>query len=299
MKFLKLLLCCSGLLLTGCTSETISDRLYTQAIGLTCHGKLSFYTQDFNQEISTPVEGISIAEVLRQEEAQNGGKIFIGHTELLCLDGTCTINPAEELLFENGLSPACKVLYAKPEEYFQNPDNSSMIHTLRMSEQNGLLSSTELATALNEWTGIWETALLPVQKSEQSVPGLVFLHQDGTCTELSDFAARGMYWLRRNTGSFTLTLQTPDGEKDTLIRSCRIEKHIENQKLYYQVIIRTGTPELNDTLQRLVEKQCEAAIHEMFAAKADVIGIQDILEKEGIQPDKNQFPQIELSVTVN
>ena len=284
--------------MTGCSSETISDRLYTQAIGLTCDGKLSFYTQDFNQEVKPPAEGISIAEVLRQEESLNGGKVFIGHTELLCLDGTCTLNPAEELLFEKGLSPACKVLYAKPDEYFQNPENAAMIHMIRMSEQNGLLSTTELATALNEWHGIWETALLPVQKAGQNVPGLVLLHKDGHCTELSDFAAQGMYWLRRNTGDFKMTLQTPDGEKDILIRNVRIEKQIENQELYYHVIIRTGTPELNDTLQRLIEKQCICAIDEMLAAKADVIGIQDLLENSGIKPEKNMPLTIQLSVTV-
>ena len=298
MKFLKLSVIGLCLLCTGCTSETISDRLYTQAIGLTCNGKLSFYTQDFNQNLTAPVEGISIAEVLRQEESANGGKVFIGHTELLCLDGTCTLNPAEELLFQNGLSPACKVLYAKPEEYFQTPDNAGLIHQIRMSEQNGLLSTTELATALNEWHGIWETALLPVQKAGQNVPSLVLLHKDGRCTELSDFAVKGMYWLRRNTGDFKITLQTPDGEQETLIRSCRTEKQIENQKINYHVIVRTGTPELNSTLQRLIEKQCLCAIDEMLSAKADVIGIQDLLENAGIKPEKDMPLTIQLSVTV-
>ena len=296
MRYFKLLISCFFLLLSGCSSETISDRLYTRAVGLTCNGKLSFYTQDFNQKINPPVEGISIAEVLRQEETLNGGKVFIGHTELLCLDGTCTLNPAEELLFEKGLSPACKVLYAKPEEYFQNPDNISVIHMIRMSEQNGLLCKTDLATALSEWHGIWETALLPVQK--QNVPALVLLHKDGHCTELSDFAGKGMYWLRQNSGSFTMTLQTPEGEQDILIRNVRLEKQIENQKLFYHVIIRTGTQELNQPLQRLVEKQCKAAIHEMLSAKADVIGIQDLLEKSGRKADKNTEIKMHLTVTV-
>ena len=296
MKFLKISISCFFLLLTGCSTETISDRLYTQAVGLSCDGKLSFYTEDFNQGINPPVEGISIAEVLRQEESLNGGKIFIGHTELLCLDGTCTLNPAEELLFEKGLSPACKVLYAKPEEYFQNPDNISVIHMIRMSEQNGLLCRTDLATALSEWHGIWKTALLPAQK--ENVPGLVLLHKDGHCTELSDFAGKGMYWLRQNTGNFTMTLQTPEGEQDLLIKNCRTEKRMENGELYYHVIIRTGTQKLNQTLQRLVEKQCQAAVHEMLAARADVIGIQDLLENSGIRPEANMPLKIQLSVTV-
>ena len=107
-----------------------------------------------------------------------------------------------------------------------------------------------------------------------------------------------MYWLRRNTGSFTMTLQTPDGEKDILIRSIRTEKQLENQKMNYQVIVRTGTPELNSTLQRLIEKQCTCAIDEMLSAKADVIGIQDLLENSGIKPEKDMPLTIQLSVTV-
>ena len=278
----------------------ISDRLYTRSVGLTCDGtNLSFYTEDFNQNISIPVEGLSISEVLRQEEASNGGKVFIGHTELLCLDGTCTLNPAEELLFDNGLSPACKVLYTNPEAFFQTPENSDVIHIIRMSEQNGLLSTTELASALSEWHGIWETALLPMQKEGQTVPALVLLHKDGNFKELSDSASKGMYWLRRNSGNFHKTLQTPDGEKDILIRSCRIEKSIQNQELFYHVIVRTGTPELNEILQEQIEMQCQAAIFEMLSAKADVIGMQDLLENHGIQPDKEMNLKINLTVTVN
>jgi len=298
MKHFKTLIPVFFLMLTGCSSETISDRMYTQAIGLTCDGKLSFYAQAFDQEPGAPVEGISIAEVLRQEEAANGGKVFIGHTELLCLDGTCTLNPAEELLFEKGLSPACKVLYAKPGEYFQNPDSTAMIHMIRMSEQNGLLSSTELSTALNEWHGTWETALLPVQRADQTTPGLVFLHKDGQCTELSDFAAKGMYWLRRNAGDFSMTLQTPDGEKDIHIQKSRVEKQIENDKLYYHIIIYADNPELKTTLRLLTEKQCQAAVSEMLKAHADVIGMQDVLESANIKPDKNMNLQIEISVMV-
>ena len=300
MKCLKFLLPCICIFCTGCSSEMISDRLYTRSVGLTCDGiNLSFYTEDFNQNISIPVEGLSISEVLRQEESANGGKVFIGHTELLCLDGTCTLNPAEELLFDNGLSPACKVLYTNPEKFFQNSENSSIIHIIRMSEQNGLLSTTELASALSEWHGIWETALLPMQKENQTVPALVLLHKDGNFKELSDSASKGMYWLRRNSGNFQKTLQTPDGEKDILIRSCRIEKSIQNQELFYHVIVRTGTPELNEILQEQIEMQCQAAIFEMLSAKADVIGMQDLLENHGIQPDKEMNLKINLTVTVN
>ena len=297
MKFPEIL--CSCLLLiscTGCSSEPIADRVYTQSVGLTCDGTLSFYMQDFNETTISPVKGESIAEVLRQAETVTGGKIFIGHTELLCLDGTCTFNPAEELLFEKGLSPACKILYTQPETYFQNPDSKSVIHMIRISEQNGLLSSTELSSALEEWHGIGKTALLPVQKDNQL--SLVFLHQDGHCTALSDNAVKGIYWLRRNSGNFLLTLNTPDGEKNISVKKCQLEKNFSSQEFFYHVIVWADSPQYHTLLKEQIENQCQTAIAEMRSAGADVIGLQDLLESENFRPEDHISAPIHLTVTI-
>ena len=305
MKRFKLLFFLAfSLLLTGCSSESIADRVYTQAIGLSCDEELSFYTQGFEQDSATePVTGMSIAEVLRCEESVNGGKIFIGHTELLCLDGTCTLEPTEELLFEQGLSPACKILYTNPEEYFQDADSTATVHMIRMSEQNCLLSSTELSTFLNEWHGIWETALIPTESKTEDYPELVLLHKNGTCTKLSDIASKGMYWLRRNSGSFTMTLETPETQEkqDIFIEKTKIQKSVQHGKLYYHVKVNTkdSTQELRDTLQNLIQKQCKLAALEMLNANADVIGMQDLLENAEIEIDNNTMPEIEISVTVS
>ncbi|MDE6730724.1 MAG: hypothetical protein K2J71_08110, partial [Oscillospiraceae bacterium] len=115
-------------ILTGCSSESIADRVYTQAIGLTSQSNqsdsITLYTQEFNQDAGKSVTGADIPEVLRLEQAINGGKVFTGHTELLCLDGTCTLEQTENLLLEQGLSPACKILYTNPAVYFKNPDST-------------------------------------------------------------------------------------------------------------------------------------------------------------------------------
>lgn len=293
-----------NLLFTGCSSESIADRVYTQAIGLTCDETLSFYTQGFEQDSETePVIGTSIAEVLRCEESVNGGKVFIGHTELLCLDGTCTLECAEELLFQQGLSPACKILYTNPEEYFQDADSTATVHMIRMSEQNGLLSSTELSTALNEWNGIWETALLPAESESQDYPELVLLHKNGTCTKLSNIASKGMYWLRRNSGSFTMTFEIPETHEmqDIFIQKTSIQKYIQNGKLYYHVKVKTkdSTQELRETLQNLIQKQCKLAVLEMLRANADVIGMQDLLENANIEIDNNTKPEVNISVSID
>ena len=298
MKLFNFLpVCC--VLFVGCSSETISDRLYTQSIGITQNENLTLYAENFHQEISPPVDGISISELLRQEEALNGGKVFIGHTELLCLDGSCILPQMEELLFNYGLSPACKLLYTNPEKYFRNEKNNSFVHTIRMAEQNGLLAETELSTALTEWNGIGETALLPIQKENSSVPSLILLNKNGTCKELSSSAVQGMFWLRKNSGNFSFTFSTPEGEKQLFIRRCHIEKQIQNQHLLYHVFIRTNSSDENHSFQQLVEKQCLSAIQEMFSAHADVIGIQDILEKNHLPLEENFPPEMELLITVN
>lgn len=316
-KLIKLLsagmLCMS---LSGCSSESIADRVYTQAIGLTTKSENSensqnselftLYTQEFNQDSGSAVSGADIAEVLRREEAVNGGKVFTGHTELLCLDGTCTIAQTENLLLEQGLSPACKILYTDPGAYFENPNSTGTVHMIRMSERNGLLSSTELSTALSEWHGYRNTALIPMQKETQDYPALVLLHQDGTCKELSDAAAKGMYWLRRNAGNFTLTLDTPDGAQDIAISSCKLRKFLNynnyNQapELHYEIQVKTkdSSPALREILQKEILRECLAAVSEMNQAKADVIGMQDVLEHENLNLDPGTDPKLKISVII-
>ncbi|MDE7121227.1 MAG: Ger(x)C family spore germination C-terminal domain-containing protein [Oscillospiraceae bacterium] len=289
------------IVLTGCSSESIADRVYTQAIGLTTKsGNFTLYTQAFNQDAGKSVAGADIPEVLRLEQAVNGGKVFTGHTELLCLDGTCTLEQTENLLLEQGLSPACKILYTNPAVYFKNPDSTGTVHMIRMSEQNGLLSSTELSTAIAEWQGFRKTALIPMQKPSQDYPALVFLHQDGTCRELSDAAAKGMYWLRRNTGSFTMTLTTPDGTQNIFIASCKLKKTIRNQVLNYTITVKTkdSSPELRGILQKEILRECQAAVSEMNQAKADVIGMQDLLEHENFNYNPDTDPELNISVMI-
>lgn len=293
-------ICLISLCMTGCQSETISDRTYTQAIGLTkTNTILTLYSQAFHQEADQPVTGSSISELLRCEEASDGGKVFIGHTELLCLDGSCTKNPAEELLFQQGLSPACKVLYTNPETYFQDIDSTDTVHMLRMSERNGLLCKTELSGILNEWNGIWETALVPTLTQQQAL-GLVLLHQDGTCTALSDTAAKGMYWLRQNADGFTMTIPFENDSQEIYIQNYTLKKSADTSGLSYHIQIQTkdASQQLKDRLQEELTKQCQTAISEMLSAHADVIGMQDLLENAGITPEVSMSLHIQLSVTV-
>ena len=183
MKYQILPFLLALLLLTGCGSDSLADRIYAQALGISAENRLTLTLQSSEDEDCRTVHAASLAEAFRLEEAQAGGRVFIGHTELICLDNSVTPDTVQELFYENGISPACKLLYAPP-SYLQSHDSTPVVHTLRLAEKDGLLTKTDLATALDEWLGAYRTALLPV--SGNPLPGFVFLHADGTCTRLPD-----------------------------------------------------------------------------------------------------------------
>lgn len=293
MKGIALLL--SLVLLTGCSSETFSDRLYTRAIGLSDKGGLQMSVQVFEEDGCRTVQAQSIEEALRLEQAIAGGRVFVGHTELLCLDGSCTLEEAQSLFFGQGLSPGCKLLYAEPENYLKNTDSTTAVHTLRMAERNGLTPVADLSTALEEWLGAWETALVPSGTDE--LPTFILLHTDGSFSKLSEKAAAGMRWLRRNTGSFSVTLE--GGKLETAVSHIRLSRHMTDGVLYYEVHIRTQDSQdrQKQALEKQVQEECEAAVGEMLAAKADVIGMQDVLERSG-ETLGETLPEVRVTVSV-
>lgn len=284
------------LFLTGCGSDSLADRLYTQAIGLSGQGTLRFTMQSFGDEKAHTVSASGIPEALRKEESAAGGRVFIGHTELLCLDGSRTLDSVQELLLEEGLSPSCKILLTPPEAFLGKADCTEAVHTLRMAEQNGLLAKTELSGILDEWLGNWETALVPVPCED--MPGLALLRKNGEVIRLQQTAAAGLFWLRRNTGNFTLTLPQDGETVNVEIGRTFLTKTVSDGELRYAVRIRTvDCPEpTKQALQEKVLSECQAALQALQHAKADVIGMQDALEAAGVQTDA--FPQADVTVTV-
>lgn len=133
---------------TGCGTDALADRFYTQAIGLHREdGELLVAVQSFDEENCRTVRADSIPEALRRQEAAVGGRVFIGHTELICLDESIEPELIEELFFEQGISPACKVIYA-PLDFLETHECTQVVHCIRMAEQNGLTEEQDLTTFL-------------------------------------------------------------------------------------------------------------------------------------------------------
>lgn len=292
MKRITILLL-PALLLTGCSSESLADRIYTRGIGLSSHEQLAFTMQAFEEEGCRTVTASGIPEAIRMQEVQAGGRVFVGHTELVCLDGTTALESAETLFYEQCLSPGCKVLYTAPEAFFGNHDSAEAVHSLRMAERNGMLPATDLSTVLEEWLGAWETALLPTPGKDGA--RLVFLHQNGTSRTLSEEAAAGMYWLRRNKGNFSVSL----GDEEIRISQLRLTRTAKEQAVHYAVHVRTRdcSAKLLRSLEEMIQTECYAAVSEMLKAHADVIGMQEALEAAGSRVDTENPPEITVSVT--
>lgn len=278
LRWLAVLL--PAVLLTGCGTEGFADRMYTRAIGISGQETLRLSVQAFEEDGCCTVSAAGIGEALRLEEAAAGGKVFVGHTELLCIDGSCDPEDVETLLFREGMSPGCKVLLARPEAFLRRNDSAEAVHTLRMAERDGLLPLTELATVIEEWRSAGKTALVPANGGS----ALALLRTDGRSVTLSREAAAGMRWLRRNTARFSVTL--PDGSEAALTR-IRLSRTAEDGAVCYTVRLRTKdcTDRQRTQLRAQVEAECAAALAEMQAAGADVIGVQEVCEQRGLPTD--------------
>lgn len=243
--------------------------------------ELTLYAQTFGEAKNFSAEGATAADALRNGEAAQGRRIFIGHTELLCIDGTRTLTDVRELLAERGLSPACKLLYTDVDACFQKTDTAELLESLRMAERRGLIAPTDITTVLDEWLGESETALMPA--ISESGLCMVLLHTNGRRTTLSEDAANGMFWLRRNEGKdFTMTVDTPEGVQDVTILRSSLQKNgllrDGDPLLQYSVTVHAeDCPQsARRPLQEQILRQCRAAIAEMLKADADVIGLQEL-----------------------
>ncbi len=292
MKRMLLSLLVLPIVLTGCGSDVIADRVYAQAVGLSRQNGIRMSLQSFDEDSCHTIRADSLSSAFRVAEVQAGGKVFVGHTELICLDGSMTVDALRELFFENGVSPACKVIYA-PSGFLHEQDSTPIVHTLRMAERDGLLTETNLAAVMEEWLGEYQTALLPVAASP--LPGLMLLHRDGTCTRLHEDAARGMLWLRHPPESASVTI----GGQEISVRDIRLEKRFEGTTPLYLLHLRaldcdTGTCR---KIQQQLRRDCEAAASLVYQNNADVIGLQALYESaDQVLPDR--LPEIRITVTV-
>ena len=289
-KLLALLLL--PLLLTGCGSDVIADRVYAQAVALSQQNGLRLSLQRFDEEGCHTVRADSLAEAFRLEEARAGGRVFVGHTELICLDGSVTASTVRELFYENGISPACKLLYA-PSGFLQDKDSTPVVHTLRMAERGGLLTETNLATCMEEWLGAYKTALLPAPG--EPLPGLLLLHENGTCTRLHEDAARGMLWLRRPPEQADVTV----GSQEITLQDIRLEKRMDGEQPVYtlHVSARGCDAAARVALEQQLRRDCEAAARLVRAQNADVIGLQTLCEAENC-PLPEVLPLVQVCVIV-
>lgn len=269
-RIIWLLLLCP--LFTAC--ESVSDRLYSRALGITDE---EVYLQTLEGEKTLSGSGATYGEALRYAQGSAGGKIITGHTELLCVDSGFTPEKAEMLLFDENLSPGCRLLFTDVENYFENADSDATVRTLRTAEEKGILPRTELALALEEWLGSGETALIPI--SQNGTIGMVFMKKDGAVHALSENAVRGMVWLRQSCKEIRYTLQGSGKSEDLTILGSSCRKTQEDGELVCTVAVRLDgrDSEVQEYLREQILRECLCALEEMNAAGADTVGMEMVL----------------------
>ncbi len=256
--------------LTGCSNDSLDNRVYTQGLGISSGNGFTLTFQRFEDTNSHTVHAENFSDAVRRQESMMGGEIFTGHTELLCIDRSHTVEHMQELFYQQWIPPDCKVIFTNPEDFLQNYDCTQMVHTIRMAEENGILPLTDLSTVLNEWMGMGETALMPVPAG--NLPALVLMHKDGNALRLSEEAIRGMYWLRES-GKKDICFHG----KEISVKVLRLKKNYKNGMLCYSLTMKISddVPEVRD----MILSDCEKAIQEMRSVNADVINIQEVMQK--------------------
>ena len=295
----------AAMLLTGCGADNLADRVYAQAIGLS-GGKppqtsvsqcpsgakvggepLILSLQGFETENCRTVQASDIGDALRLVEAQAGGRVFAGHTELIVLDGSVTLDGVQTLFFEEELSPACKVAFA-PQQYLASHDSTDLVHTVRMAERNAMLPETDLSSVLDEWLGFYETALLPSPGG--SVPGMVLLHKDGAFRRLTEAERRGLLYLRKPPRRMQL-----EGLGE--VQDMTLRKDFSDGKAHFSLTMKAENADSSEKslIEQALLTDCSAAAAVLQSENADVIGVQLLLEREEITLPA-RLPDIEVTV---
>ena len=276
------------LLLTGCSTESLADRAYTQAVALHGTAPVRVTVRCFDETDCRTSTGTDVPAALRETAALAGGEVFLGHTELLCTDGTVPPATLRAMLDEEGVSPACRVFYAPP-PFLARDEAATTVHTLRMAEQSGLLPTADLASVLDEWCGVCRTALVPGQGD--GLPAIVLLRDDGRTTRLTDDAVQGMALLRVPRGRFQM--RAPDGENVTVTR---VQRHVRASADGVALTLTLHTEGDGAALRPHVQALCETAVAEMCAARADVLGIEAAMARADLTLDPEAFPPVNVIV---
>lgn len=132
-------------LLTGCRSGRVQDRMYLRAVKIDLYGcGFSFFSED--DEV-LEVSGGSVAEAVRSAETILGKEIFTGHTELAVIGDGCDRDELLSMLFsEWRVSPSCIVLYG--DESISDPEET--VGSVRLRTERGELPCLDLIARMSE-----------------------------------------------------------------------------------------------------------------------------------------------------
>lgn len=124
--------------------DVLSERTYIQALAIRGN---TLILQPFEAEENLTVQEASPEQALCIAEIKAGGKVFLGHTELVCLSSPEDL-PTLQKLLDEGISPTCQVVLAPPETLSPHAGD---VHyrQIRTAQRNGAFPPADLQAVLN------------------------------------------------------------------------------------------------------------------------------------------------------
>lgn len=267
----------SALFLTGCRRSVpeVRERAYIQSAAL--YGKsnisLTLYPFEEEQKQETGI-GATMADALENASTSFGKEVFLGHLELLCFDKAELTNKLSSLLYEQRISPSCKLLFLYDTDLPEDCDMTLLTDRLVMEEENGHIPETDLFHILSEKKSKDESALIPAVTKDGF--SMCILNSENKPYILSVKAAQGLCWLRGKNYPERIAVNGENGSEDYEIHSAKLKLSAEINEnipcITARIIIKGSGDE--QAAKAVIESQCNAAARETIKlAKADVIGL--------------------------
>jgi hypothetical protein len=119
---------------------------------------------------------------------------------------------------------------------------------------------------------------------------MVLMHQDGNFIRLTDSECRGLLYLRKPPRRMQL-----EGLGE--VQDVTLQKEFSDGKSWFTLTMKAKDADRNrkETIERRILADCNTAAAALQNANADVIGVQLLLEREGLTLPA-QLPPIEVTV---
>lgn len=277
---IKPLLFTLPLFLTGCGATEVRDRSFIQTAGISGASQPTVTVQPFDAKAPVSGRGETLLSALETAGEGLGGKMFLGHTELLAVGEGDLIARLSTLLAGTRISPSCRLMYA-PDGI---ADPSLSVEMARRADCGTLLLPS-CGDGLRQLLGRSATAVLPCDAPE----GLTLAVVDAAGKRLELLTAdacRGLYWLSGGDTALVLPVEVEGEPRDVSVSGSRVVLTATpaDEGLTLHIALELDCPDtpapLRDAAKQEAERLCRAALAQtLLRHGTDVIGAEAAVQR--------------------